>query len=57
MPSLNENLSKLESIKFSGFTDNSNFVESNFIFISFAENLNDALRYSRDAINLCAYEL
>ena len=51
MPSLNENLSKLESIKFSGFTDNSNFVESNFIFISFAENLNDALRYSRDAIN------
>ncbi len=51
MPSLNENLSKLESIKFSGFTDNSNFVKSNFIFISFTENLNDALRYSRDAIN------
>ena len=51
MSSLNENLSKLESIKFSGFTDNSTFVESNFIFLSFTENLNDALKHSRDALN------
>ena len=51
MSSLNENLSKLESINFSGFTDNSTFVESNFIFLSFTENLNDALKHSRDALN------
>ena len=51
MSSLNENLSKLESINFSGFTDNSTFVESNFIFLSFTENINDALKHSRDALN------
>ena len=33
----NKNLSKLESIKITGFTDNSNFVEPNYAFISFSK--------------------
>ena len=38
MISLKENLSKLESIKITGFTDNSNFVERDYAFLSFSKN-------------------
>ena len=51
MLSLTENLSKLESIKISGFTDNSNFVERDYAFISFSKNPKEALKYSKDAID------
>ena len=51
MISLKENLSKLESIKITGFTDNSNFVELDYAFISFSKNLKEALKYSKDAID------
>jgi UDP-N-acetylmuramoyl-L-alanyl-D-glutamate--2,6-diaminopimelate ligase len=51
MLSLTENLLKLESIKITGFTDNSNFVEPNYAFISFSKNPKEALKYSKDAID------
>ena len=51
MLSLTENLSKLESIKITGFTDNSNFVERDYAFISFSKNPKEALKYSKDAID------
>ena len=50
MLSLTENLLKLESIKITGFTENSNFVEPNYAFISFSKNLKEALKFSKDAI-------
>jgi len=51
MLSLTENLSKLESIKITGFTENSNFVEPNYAFISFSKNPKEALKFSKDAID------
>ena len=51
MLSLTENLSKLESIKITGFTDNSNFVKRDYAFISFSKNPKEALKYSKDAID------
>ena len=50
MLSLTDNLLKLESIKITGFTENSNFVEPNYAFISFSKNLKEALKFSKDAI-------
>ena len=51
MLSLTKNLSKLESIKITGFTENSNFVEPNYAFISFSKNPKEALKFSKDAID------
>ena len=51
MLSLTENLSKLEGIKITGFTDNSNFVEQDYAFISLSKNPKEALKYSKDAID------
>ena len=51
MLSLTENISKLESIKITGFTDNSNFVKRDYAFISFSKNPKEALKYSKDAID------
>ena len=51
MLSLTKNLSKLESIKITGFTDNSNFVEPNYAFISFSKNPKEALKVFKDAID------
>ena len=51
MLSLTENLSKLESIKITGFTDNSNFVKRDYAFISFSKNPKEALKYSKEAID------
>ena len=51
MFSLTENLSKLESINITGFTDNSNFVERDYAFISFSKNPKEALKYSKDALD------
>ena len=51
MLSLTENLSKLESIKIAGFTENSNFVEPNYAFISFSKNPKEALKFSKEAID------
>ena len=51
MLSLTENLSKLESMKITGFTDNSNFVKRDYAFISLSKNPKGALKYSKDAID------
>ena len=51
MSFLKKNLSNLESIKFSGFTDNSNFVEPSYVFLSFSKNPIDALEHARNALN------
>ena len=51
MISLKENLSKLESIKITGFTDNSNFVERDYAFLSFSKNPKEALKHSKDAVD------
>ena len=51
MSILKKNLSNLESIKFSGFTDNSNFVEPSYVFLSFSKNPIDALEHARNALN------
>ena len=39
-----------KSIKITGFTENSNFVEPNYAFISFSKNQKEALKFSKDAI-------
>ena len=51
MLSFKDNLLKLESIKITGFTDNSNFVKPNYAFVSLSKNPKDALKHAKDAID------
>ena len=50
MSYLSRNLKKLKESSFTGFTENSKFVKNDFVFISFSENIKEALNHSQEAI-------
>ena len=50
MSYLSLNLKKLKESSFTGFTENSKFVKNDFVFISFSENIKEALNHSQEAI-------